>query len=215
MKKIVLIGDSIKMGYVEYVKNALDGVAEIYSPTENGRFAVNVLRFAHEWKKKLEWPDDVDLVHWNAGLWDLVNLFDDGPLTPIDTYESTVARVDRRLRLLFPQAKIIFATSTAVLENECKPHFKRSNAVIRDYNAAALRALAPTDTVINDLHAITAVCPESYHSDAVHYYTPEGTELIGGQVVNTICRVLDIKRTDGAADQIDLEQFSHNDDVGY
>ena len=32
MKKIVLIGDSIRMGYDKYVKMALEGVAEVYYP---------------------------------------------------------------------------------------------------------------------------------------------------------------------------------------
>ena len=215
MKKIVLIGDSIKMGYVDAVRDALDGVAEIYSPTENCRYSVNVLRFAHEWKKKGEWPDDVDLVHWNAGLWDALELFGDEPLMPLDAYERIIPRIDRRLRMLFPGAKLVFATSTAIIEERCKPYFKRHNATIEAYNAAALRALAPTDTVINDLYATTAKCPPDYHSDAVHFYTDEGTALVSGQVVDTICRLLDIEPIGKSKKQVDLEQFAHNDDVGY
>ncbi len=215
MKKIVLLGDSIKIGYVEYVRNALKGVAEIYSPTENCRYSVNVLRYAHEWKQKGEWPDDVDLVHWNAGLWDALELFGDEPLMPLDAYERIIPRIDRRLRMLFPQAKLVFATSTAVLEDKCKPYFKRHNETICAYNAAALRALAPTNTVINDLYTPSSRCPESYHSDAVHFYTPEGTDLIGGQVADTLCRLLDIAPIGCSEKQVDLEQFAHNDDVGY
>ncbi|MBO5010011.1 MAG: hypothetical protein J6D20_04860 [Clostridia bacterium] len=30
MKKVILIGDSIRMGYDKYVKEALDGVAEVW-----------------------------------------------------------------------------------------------------------------------------------------------------------------------------------------
>ena len=45
MKKIVLIGDSIRMGYDKYVKEALDGVADVYYPGENCRFAQYTLRF--------------------------------------------------------------------------------------------------------------------------------------------------------------------------
>ena len=74
MKKILLIGDSIRMGYDKYVKEALKDSAEVYYPEENCRFAEYVLRYAHEWKKKLGCPDDPDLVHWNAGLWDALEL---------------------------------------------------------------------------------------------------------------------------------------------
>ena len=215
MKKIVLIGDSIKMGYVDFVRDALTGVAEVYSPEENCRYSVNVLRFAHEWKKKGEWPDDVDLVHWNAGLWDALELFFDEPLMPIDAYERVIPRIDRRLRMLFPQAKIVFATSTAVLEDRCKPEFRRHNATIEAYNAAACRALAPTDTCINDLYPTSRRCPEHFHSDAVHYYTAEGTDMIGGQVLATICRELGISAADVKLDGYDPEKFLVNPDVGY
>ena len=77
MKKVVLIGDSIRMGYDKYVKEALKNSAEVYYPGENCRFAEYVLRYAHEWKKAGAWGDDVDLVHWNAGLWDVLELFGD------------------------------------------------------------------------------------------------------------------------------------------
>ncbi|MBR2370505.1 MAG: hypothetical protein IKA82_00645 [Clostridia bacterium] len=203
MKKIILIGDSIRMGYDKYVKEALKDVAEVYYPSENCRFAQNVLRFAHEWKKKGQWPDDVDLVHWNAGLWDCLELFDDGPLSTIEHYVHTIPRIQRRLRMLFPTAKIVFATSTAVVERLARPTFKRSNAVIARYNEAALKALEGMDVIINDLWSITANCPDEYHSDAVHFRTNAGTELLGGKVISVICRELDID-----AAQVDIQNFT-------
>ena len=114
MKKIVLLGDSIRMGYDKYVKEALAGSAEVLYPKENCKFALNILRCIVEWKRDGGWGDDVDLVHWNAGLWDCVEVDGDDPLTPLAWYEETVARVDKRLRAFFPKAKIIFATSTSV-----------------------------------------------------------------------------------------------------
>ena len=140
MKKIVLIGDSIRMGYDKYVKEAFSEVAEVYYPADNCRFATYILRFVHEWKKKGEWPDDVDLVHWNAGLWDVPEILGDEPVTPIDQYAVQIARIDKRLRLLFPSAKIVFATSTAVEEEKFGPVFKRKNATIEAFNAAAIKA---------------------------------------------------------------------------
>ena len=202
MKKIVLIGDSIRMGYDKYVKEALDGVAEVYYPSENCRFAQYVLRFAHDWKEKGNWPDDVDLVHWNAGLWDAIELFGDEPITTISYYSQVILRIYKRLRMLFPNAKIVFATSTAVDEDRCGPHFKRHNNVIEEFNKAAIDALSGTDTIINDLYGVTANAPLSYHSDFVHYYTNEGTELIGGAVLSVICKELDI-----AASEVNIENF--------
>ena len=40
MKKVLLLGDSIRMGYDDYVKEALDGKCEVvYDAEDNGRFA--------------------------------------------------------------------------------------------------------------------------------------------------------------------------------
>ena len=214
MKKIVLIGDSIRMGYDKYVKDALSNTAEVYYTTENCRFAAYVLRFAHEWKDKGEWGSDVDLVHWNAGLWDVIELFGDGPLTSLSYYEETIARIYRRLRMLFPNAKIVFATSTPVIEEKCNPDFKRHNATIEKYNEAALRALAETDTVINDLYSFMAAAPESTHSDAVHFYTPGGTELIGGKVLSVICELLKITPSEVNIENFRPERYSIGN-IGY
>lgn len=202
MKKIVLIGDSIRMGYDKYIKDALSRTAEVFYPSENCRFAEYVLRYAHEWKRNGNWGDDVDLVHWNAGLWDALELFGDEPLTSLSYYGEAIGRINKRLRMLFPKAKFVFATSTNVSEKMGKPEFMRHNATIETYNAEALRALSNTDTVINDLYSLTASVPDSYRSDWVHFYTPEGTELIGGKVLSVICELLAI-----TADQINIENF--------
>jgi len=214
MKKVVLIGDSIRMGYDKYVKEALEGVAEVYYPSENCRFAQYVLRFAHDWKEKGNWPDDVDLVHWNAGLWDAIELFGDEPITTISYYSQVILRIYKRLRMLFPNAKIVFATSTAVDEDRCGPHFKRHNNVIEEFNKAAIEALSGTDTIINDLYGVTANAPLSYHSDFVHYYTDEGTELIGGRVLSVICMELGIDASDVNVENFDPEHYS-KDNIGY
>ena len=203
MKKIVLIGDSIRMGYDKYVKDALDGTADVFYPTENCKFAEYVLRFAHEWKREGDWGDDVDLVHWNAGLWDALELFGDEPLTSLDYYKEAIARIDRRLRMLFPKAKIVFATSTNVNEKKSNPNFTRHNSTIEKYNETALYALSGTDTVINDLYSLTKSFSDSFRSDWVHFYTPEGTEAIGGRVLSVICSLLEISPS-----EINLENFS-------
>ncbi|MBO7214578.1 MAG: SGNH/GDSL hydrolase family protein [Clostridia bacterium] len=214
MKKIFLIGDSIRMGYDKYVKDALNGVALVGYPSENCRFSTYVLRYAHEWKNEVGFDENVDLVHWNAGLWDALELFDDEPLMPISTYKETILRIYKRLRFLFPKAKIVFATSTNVCEEMANPDFKRHNEIIEQYNAAALEALAGTDTVINDLYTLTKNLPNSYRSDWVHFYTPEATEIIGGRVLSIICELLGIKASEINIENFEPERYS-NKNIGY
>ena len=213
MKKILLIGDSIRMGYDKYVKEALADVAEVYYPEENCRFTAYVLRYAHVWKKNLELDDDIDLVHWNAGLWDVIELFGDEPVSTVDYYENAIGRIHNRLRMLFPKAKIIFATSTAVIEGIAKEHV-RHNAIIEKYNLTAVKALKNKDCEINDLYALTSKLPDSYHSDATHYYTPEATELIGGRVLAHICKALDIKASEVKIENFEPEKYT-DENIGF
>ena len=49
MKKVMLIGDSIRKGYDKYVKMALEDSAEVAYPKENCRFTPYVLRNLHTW----------------------------------------------------------------------------------------------------------------------------------------------------------------------
>ena len=214
MKKIILIGDSIRMGYDKYVKEALKNVAEVYYPEENCRFAEYTLRCAHEWKSQFGCGDDVDLVHWNVGLWDCLELFEDEPLSTVDYYKNAIGRIDKRLRMLFPKAKMVFATSTSVNEEIMNKDFRRHNATIEKYNEAAKEALCGTDTKINDLYTLTAALPNEYHSDFVHFYTDKGTEIIGGRVLSVICSELGI-----SAEDVDIENFKpenySKDNIGY
>ena len=214
MKKIVLLGDSIRMGYDKYVKEALSEVAEVYYPDENCRFAEYMLRYAHVWKENGKWPDDIDLVHWNAGLWDVLELFDDGPLTSIDYYAEAIARIDKRLRMLYPNAKIVFATSTPVLEGKYGAGANRRNDVIKKYNNAAIEALGSKDTLINDLYSLCETFPEEYHSDVTHFATDKGREMIGGRVISVICRELGIKASEVNIENFEPEKYSE-ENIGF
>ena len=196
MKKIFLIGDSIRMGYDKYVMAALDDKAEVLFPEENSRFAEYVLRTVIDWKNNGKWGDDVDVVHWNAGLWDTLTLYEDGTLTPLNVYVDFIKRIHKRLTTLFPKAKLIFATSTPVLEDKYPDHkiSVRYNADTRAFNEAAVAVLTELGEEINDLDSLVDGVPTDYYSDCTHLYTPEGTRLIGDRVLDVVCRAAKIEK---------------------
>lgn len=195
MKKILLIGDSIRKGYDLYVKKSFDGVAEVSYPEENCKFAMYVLRFLHCWKAELK-IDNVDAIHWNAGLWDTLKIYGDNCIVRLDDYMDTIERIQKRIEFLFPGAVSIFATSTPVIESGFIRDFEmRYNADVERYNAAACEVLAKRGVVINDLYALLKDKPERYHSDQTHFYTPDATELIGGAVNDVLCEALQIDRS--------------------
>ena len=116
MKKIILIGDSIRLGYDKYVKDALSSVAEVYYPNDSARFSEYTLRYLSDWKHDNGWGEDIDLVHWNTGLWDVLEMYGEAPISNPQQYGETIAKISRQIKILFPKAKQVFATSTSVIE---------------------------------------------------------------------------------------------------
>ncbi len=202
MKKVLLIGDSIRIGYCKYVQEKLDGAAEVFYPDDNCRFAEYTLRELPNWKRLLE-LDNVDIVHWNNGLWDECHpstefmpgtgqtdgmdctvadgmVYEKEPLTPVDIYVFMLRRVYRLLKLMFPGAKIIFALTTPV--QDC---IKHTNEEVNEFNAAAGKLMNELGVPVNDLNSFALKNCEDKHIDVVHY-SPEGYELLSRAVVDCL-----------------------------
>lgn len=208
MKKILLIGDSIRKGYDKYVKYALKDTCDVYFPKDNCRFAANVLRHLHDWKSELE-LDNVDVVHFNAGLWDTLELFGDGPFTPIEFYAYYIDKICNRIKLLFPGAKVIFATSTPVLEHRFnRERFFRSNAVTRKYNEVAVEIVKKHGFFVNDLYSVAEKLPEECYSDMTHLYTPDGTYALTNAVLKAVSEALDLEYK-----EFKLENYTEVQDI--
>ena len=191
MKNLLLIGDSIRIGYDKSVRKTLEGKANVIFPDENCRFASYVLRYFHEYLKDIK-GEDIDVIHWNAGLWDCLRLFEEEPHTPIDVYAYYIERICIRIKKICPNARVIFATSTRVLSEKMAKDFKRYNEEIEKYNEVAKEVVKKYGFKINDLYALSATLPEETHSDAVHYYTPAGTEAFTNQVLSFVAPELGI-----------------------
>ena len=195
MKNILLIGDSIRIGYDKAVKKSLEGIANVYFPKENCRFAAYVLRYLHEYQTLVQ-DGQVDVLHWNAGLWDCLWFFgEEEPHTPIEIYAYYIERICQRIQILFPGTKVIFATSTRVQPEKTLKNYKRSNEAIEAYNRAAVEIVRKYGFEVNDLYALSATLPEEAHSDDVHYYTPMATEAFANQVLEVLARAIDYPDT--------------------
>ena len=192
MKNLLLIGDSIRKGYDKSVKKTLEGKANVIFPEENCRFAAYLLRHFHEYFNDIN-GEDIDVIHWNAGLWDCLRLFGEDPHTPIDVYAYYIERLCVRIKKICPNAKVIFATSTRVIAEKMPDDFKRYNEEIEAYNKVAVDIVRKHGFEVNDLYAASAALPEEAHSDTVHYYTPMGTEAFTKQVLSFVVPALGIE----------------------
>lgn len=194
MKNVLLIGDSIRRGYDQSVRKTLEGRANVIFPKENSRFASYLLRHFNEYYENENLKgEDVDVIHWNTGLWDCLRMFEEDPHTPVDVYGYYIERICVRIKKLCPNAKVIFATSTSVISEEMSKDFKRYNEEIEQYNDVAVNIVKKYGFEVDDLYALSRTLPKEAHSDAVHYYTPQGTEVFTNQVLSCVLPALGIE----------------------
>jgi lysophospholipase L1-like esterase len=189
MKRVILIGDSIRMGYEATVRSRLADVAEVVAPKDNGATSDNVVAHLAEWA--LSRPADV--IHVNCGLHDIKTEFgQDACRIPLDAYAANVRHILLRLRNA-TDAAILWASSTPVNEvwhNALKPFARHETDVVR-YNAAAAAVAGELDIEVNDLFTVVtdAGRDELLMDDGVHF-EPPGCELLGQAVAMRVRKAM-------------------------
>lgn len=200
MKTVLLIGDStmfgstVSGGYGIYLANryTVFEMGEVLLPNENcqdTRFTLNTFdEIFAEHKDRLS---QVDLVHWNNGLWDTLHFLGNPRATvPIERYLKNLSEIHKLLLEKCPHAKIAFATSTPVDEGQNGKTY-RTNAEIRDYNLGACRLLSGLGCYINDLYTFADENLWKHRApDGVHF-TDAGCILLSGRVMEFIEEVLE------------------------
>ncbi|MCD6289103.1 MAG: SGNH/GDSL hydrolase family protein [Anaerolineae bacterium] len=182
---IVLIGDSIRMGYEPFVREMLRGQVGVWGPKENGGTSQNVL--AHLWEWVIERGPDV--VHINAGLHDLKRGFGAAEnAIPLTAYRANVEAILRRI-LAETDARVIWATITPVNEvwHHANKPFDRFEADVTAYNQAAIEVCRALGVPVNDLYRIIidAGRDQLLLPDGVHF-SEEGYRLLARAVVSVI-----------------------------
>src|ERR1041384_3026563 len=133
LPRVLLIGDSISIGYTVVVRKELAGKANVHRIPENGADTANGLKKIDEWLGESHW----DVIHFNWGLHDLKVTPDGGRQVPIELYEKSLAALVARLKKT--GARLVWASTTPVPEGKQSPLREAADAV--KYNAAARRVI--------------------------------------------------------------------------
>jgi lysophospholipase L1-like esterase len=187
MKTIILIGDSIRMGYLPYVRQELEGEAEVWGPEINGGDSRNVLAHLDDWLGR-----EAALVHLNCGLHDLKREFDsDATQVPLTEYSINVEHILSRIKAA--ALPVIWATTTPVNEkwhHENKP-FDRREEDVRAFNESALEVTRRLQVPVDDLHAAVLAMGRDEHlqPDGVHF-SDAGYRRLGHIVADAVRRLL-------------------------
>ena len=187
--KVLVIGDSISMGYCPAVAEALSDRAEVVHNPGNGGDTDNVLANLDAWLGEAE-PDVVSL---NAGLHDLK--FDRRRhvhQVPLDRYRANLEEIIDRLSA--GTAGVLWVTTTPVIEpwHQAARDFDRHNRDVDACNAVALEIARAAGLPVCDLHAaVLKAGPEKMLSpDGVHY-GDEAYATLGRRVAASLGELLD------------------------
>jgi lysophospholipase L1-like esterase len=194
LPRVLIIGDSISIGYTPHVKQLLKGIADVHHNPGNAQHTGTGLKKLDNWLGDTDW----DVIHFNWGLWDLCYRNPQaktqgnrdkisGTVTyTLTQYESNLAQLVKRLQ--DTNAKLIFATTTPVPEGEAG----RLKGDEIEYNNVALKIMQRNNIKVNDLycHALLKIPDIQTAPNNVHY-TSEGYAYLAKQVADGILQVID------------------------
>ena len=189
MKKVLLLGDSIRIGYQKDVTQLLEGEYEVVYSEDNGRFAAYTLWQANQMFKH---HGPFDLVHFNKGYWDM-NV--EAPMTeaihPVEEYKSFLRRIVALCRQ--QGAQVVFATTVPILEagaagdnTGVEGTINYSNEWVKEYNAAAVELMEELAVPVNDLYALCMEDDRRYKCDDLLHLTAEGSRRCAEQVADYV-----------------------------
>lgn len=189
LPRILLVGDSISIGYTREVRQRLAGRANVHRPPDNCGPTIFGLEQLDGWLGAGPW----DVVYFNFGLHDLKFMDANGtyivpgpqdrPLAAPEEYAANLREIVARLRRT--GARLVFATTTPVPAGTVG----RVEGSERAYNAAAAAVMREAGVIIDDLHAFAAAHPHLMRPNNVHF-TPEGCAALGDRVAATLAAVL-------------------------
>lgn len=194
LPKVVLVGDSIRLGYAPGVARLLQGKATLVSAPENGGDSANVLKHLEEWIVR----EQPDIVHFNCGLHDLKLLRATGRhQVDLADYESNLRQLVTRLQRE-TRATLIFANTTPIIDDRHARRgadFDRHEADVKRYNAGALQVMQAAGIPVDDLHAmITQAGAERVMAADGTHYTSAGYERLAEAVADCVQRHIIVRR---------------------
>ncbi len=180
LPRVLLIGDSISIGYTLPVRAALAGKANVHRPPTNCGPTIRGLEQIDQWLGQQRW----DAIHFNWGLHDL-KFIDGKRQVPLAEYEKNMNKLVTRLKQT--GAKLIWCSTTPVPKG-CSP--PRTNQDVIAYNAAAGKIMQHNGIAVDDLYGFALPRLKEIQRPANVHFTPEGSQALAGQVAASILEAL-------------------------
>lgn len=182
LPRVLLVGDSISMGYTLPVRKLLEGKANVHRIPANGGPTKNGVANIQKWLGSSKW----DVIHFNWGIHDLKYMPDGKRQVEPADYEANLRKLVAALKAT--GAKLIWASTTPIPEGELNP--PRKFGQVNEYNAIAARVMKENDVPTDDLNAWMTPRFEELHKPKDLHYTEAGSEHLAKKVAEEIEKAL-------------------------
>ncbi len=191
LPRVLLIGDSISLGYTPLVRDLLKDHANVHRPAANSGPTITGLKDLDTWlavdTPPGQAPAKWDVIHFNFGLHD-IKVMKGGLTAPVlqvppDQYEKNLRELVKRLQAT--GAKLIWASTTPVPDSTTLSPLRMEANVVK-YNEIAARVMADNKIPTDDL--FSAILPQEAQlqmKNNVHF-SKAGYELLAQHVADSI-----------------------------
>ena len=186
LPRVLLIGDSISIGYTVPVRELFKGEANVHRPATNCGPTSKGVEELGDWLGDGKW----DVIHFNFGLHDLKymgpngeNLYDPEKghqQVPPKEYAKNLEQIVARLKQT--GAKLIWRNTTPVPEG-AKGRIVGHSA---QYNDVALKIMKEHGVAVHDMFAFVKPQQDEIMRPANVHFTREGSQLLAEDVVKQI-----------------------------
>lgn len=210
LPRVLLIGDSISIGYTVPVRNYLQGKANVHRPVENCQHTAHGIEHLKDWLGTGKW----DVIHFNWGIWDthyLDTKTGQIVLGPNSATSSDSLRIRHTLEeyrenltklvsiLKTTNARLIWASSTPLM-------YRKGDRFedIAKYNQVAESVMKEQGVEVNDCYHFTLPNVAKWQQQDQCHFNTLGNQELGKKVGDMILDAL--KKSD--TDATDIEDPS-------
>ena len=188
-KRILIIGDSISIGYTPFVAEMLKGKAIVQRPEGNCGSTILGLQQIDSYLGNEKW----DIIHFNWGLHDIRRMDSEGNFTPdnqgnrqVSTTEYKGNLVKLVNRLKETGASLIWCSTTPV-PDACD--FRVAGDEVM-YNNIALDVISDLHITVDDLHAAMLSRLSDFQNHHDVHFNEQGYRYLAGFVAKSILSVM-------------------------
>lgn len=178
LPRVLIIGDSISMGYTARVRELLAGQYNVHRIPENAGSSGNGVEKIGAWIGGGNWR----VIYFNFGLHDVKYMSDQKRQVSLEDYERNLRAIAKRL--IVSGARVIFAATTPVPGETENPPRKEED--VQRYNEVALRVMSRIGVMVDDLYSFALPQLDKIQQPHDVHFTEEGYRALAERVAASI-----------------------------